>query len=286
MIDPSIPSGALELLRAQGLRPRKRWGQNFLVDRGSLDRIADGASLAPSDHVLEIGPGLGALTRSLAARSAQVHAVEIDPLLEPILQATVGELPNVSVTIQDFLDLDLGAFLADRLGDRRGVVVANIPYYITTPIIERLLDHKAMIRRIVLLVQLEVAQRLAAQAGADAYGSLSVYVQYHAEVRILGKVSRRVFLPPPEVDSAVISLELRDHGAVDVADEELLFRLVRAAFSQRRKTVANAIAAGMSCPREIAGAALEAAGIDPGARGETLGLPDYARLCNAWPTVS
>jgi len=279
MLDPALPSEANALLRAHGLRPRKRWGQNFLCDRNVLDRIVRAAALTSGDHVLEIGPGLGALTRALAGQAASVTAVEIDPLLEPILRETTGGLPNVRLVFGDFLKLDLGSLLEEAFGGGPGVVAANIPYYITSPLIERLMGQKGRICRMVLLVQQEFAQRLAARPGTDEYGSMSVFAQYHCRVELLGTVSRHVFVPPPEVSSAIVRLTPALPGTVAVQDEARFFRLVRAAFSQRRKTLLNTLStaeAGLS--RAEAEALLRRCGIDPGRRGETLSLEEFARL--------
>lgn len=278
-MDPVLLSDANALLRAHGLRPRKSWGQNFLCDRNVIDRIVRAAALDPEDRTLEIGAGLGALTRSLAVSSSQVTAVEIDPLLEPILHETLAGYRNVKLIVADFLKLDTVSLLNQAFGDRPGVVVANIPYYISSPILDRLLEHKGRIRRIVLLTQEEFAERLTAPPGSRAYGSLSVFAQYHARVEIVGKVSRHVFLPQPEVGSAIVRLDILNPGAVTVADEASFFRVVHAAFGKRRKTLLNALSSketGLS--RERAEEMLLCARIDPTRRGETLGLEEFARL--------
>ncbi len=247
-----------------------------------LDRIVRAAALTSGDRVLEVGPGLGALTLRLASASAFVTAVEIDPLLEPILRETLRDLGNVRLVFQDFLKLDLGPFLDEAFGFAPGVVVASIPYYITSPILERLLEHKQLIARIVLLVQQEVADRLAARPSTEQYGSMSVFAQYHARVEVLGSVSRNVFLPAPEVSSAIVRLTPELPGTVEVEDEALFFRIVRAAFGQRRKTILNALSAPASgLNRGDLPALLAATGIDPTTRGETLSLEEFARLANA-----
>ena len=286
-MDPSSFAQAKALLATQGLRPRKRWGQNFLCERNLRDRIADAALLEPVDHVLEIGPGLGTLTRALADRAAQVTAVEIDLLLEPILQETLADKPNVRILYEDFLKLDSGALLDEAFESKPGVVVANIPYYITTPILERLLEEKARIKRIVLLVQQEFAKRMAAAPATEDYGSMTVFAQYHARVEIVMKVERRFFLPAPEVDSAVIRLTPALPGTVEVKDEALFFRVVRAAFQQRRKTLANTlIAADFGLNRESAESLLRDSGIDPARRGETLSLDEFAAVADQMAEVN
>jgi 16S rRNA (adenine1518-N6/adenine1519-N6)-dimethyltransferase len=274
------PADVGALLRRHGLRPKKRLGQNFLVDRNTLEKIVGAAELSPEDEVLEIGPGLGALTRALAERTGRVAAVEVDAGLLPVLQETLDGLANVEVVHADFLDLDLPAFLSERFGDRRVKVVANIPYYITSPILERLLAVASRIERILLLVQKEVAARLAARPGTPEYGSLTLFARYHAEVEIVGRVSRHVFLPPPGVDSAILRLRVRDSPAVRVSHPGLLFEIIHAAFQQRRKTLLNALTGSptLHLAKEDAEAALNAAGIDPRRRGETLSLEEFAAL--------
>ena len=276
------PSDASALLRAHGLRPLKRWGQNFLCDRNVLERIVRAAELTPQDRTLEIGAGLGALTRVLAERSAFVTAVEIDPLLQPILHETIGDRSNVRLIQADFLELDLPNLVDEAFGGEPGVVVASIPYYITTPILERLFANKQRIARIVLLVQQEVGARLAASPGADAYGAMSVFAQFHTRVEIIGTVSRTVFLPQPEVASAIVRLTPAKTGTVPVIDEATFFRVVRAAFGQRRKTLANALSGGLKVDRTEVERVLAAAGIEPCRRGETLSLGEFASIADGW----
>ena len=278
-MDPVLLSDANALLRAHGLRPRKSWGQNFLCDRNVMDRIVRAAALNPEDRTLEIGAGLGALTRSLAVSSSWVTAVEIDRLLEPILRETLADFPNASLIFEDFLKLDPTMLLDQAFSDTPGVVVANIPYYISTPILERLLAHKARVKRIVMLTQEEFAERLVAKPGTEAYGSLSVFAQYHARAEIVGKVSKHVFLPQPEVGSAIVRLEPVSPGTVTVEDEERFFRVVHAAFGKRRKTLLNALSSKESgFTREEVVDMLRRAGIDGGRRGETLGIEEFASL--------
>ncbi len=292
MIDPTSPKQASELLRAHGIRAQKRLGQNFLCDRNILDKIVRAANLSPGDPVVEIGPGLGALTLALSQGASTVTAVEIDRHLEPILTEVLAESPNVRVLYADFLKTDLPSLFAEVFGDRPGVVVANIPYYITSPLLESLLDNKRFLKRIVLLVQNEFAQRAVAPAGSDACGSMSLYVQYHATVELAGTVPPTVFLPPPEVSSAILALNPVLSGTVAVGNEQRMFHMIRAAFGQRRKTLLNAL---MRAPasydlgftvndRERAEGLLRAAGIDGNRRGETLSLEEFARLSDAFET--
>ena len=240
-INLASPADVSALLRQHGLRPKKRLGQNFLVDRNTLEKIAAAAELGPADRVLEIGPGLGALTRTLAERAGRVAAVEVDASLLPILAETLDGLDNVELVHADFLQLPLPSFLTQHLGDAGIKVVANIPYYITSPIVEQLLAVAERLERVILLVQREVAERLTARPGTPEYGSFTLFVRYYAEVEVLGRVSRHVFLPPPNVDSAIVRLRLRPEPAVRVTRPERLFDVIHAAFQQRRKILLNAL---------------------------------------------
>jgi len=288
-VDPISPKQASDLLRANGLRAQKRLGQNFLIDRNTLSRIIQAANVQPDDPVLEIGAGLGALTIALAARAGAVTAVEIDQHLEPILRQVTAPFPNIELTFADFLRLDPGALMDRAFGEKAGTVVANIPYYITTAILEQLLENKRHLKRIVLLVQQEFAHRMIAPPDTKDYGAMSVWVQFHARVELVGTVPRTVFLPAPEVESAIIVLTPVQPGTVDVRDEKRFSHMVRAAFGQRRKTLLNAL---MRAPasfnlgfgmddREQIEALLARAGIDGSRRGETLSLDEFARLANA-----
>jgi 16S rRNA (adenine1518-N6/adenine1519-N6)-dimethyltransferase len=290
MLDLTSPKQASELLRAHGLRPQKRLGQNFLCDRNTLDRIVRAANLTPDDPALEIGGGLGALTLALADISPSVTAIEIDRHLEPILRAVTAPRANIHLLFADFLRLDLASLFDAAFGERPGVVVANIPYNITTPILERLLQHRARIKRIVLLVQEEFARRMIAAPDTDDYGAMSLFAQYHAHVELVGTVPRTVFLPPPEVRSAIIALTPAVPGTVAVRDEGRLFYLIRAAFGQRRKTLLNALLRApasfglgftMESRAEVEGL-LARAGIDGSRRGETLSLAEFAHLADAF----
>jgi len=277
------PAVVASLLRHHGLKPKKRLGQSFLVDRNVLDKIVAAAELGPNDCVVEIGAGLGTVTRELASRAGRVVAVEADRGLIPVLRDTLSGLGNVEVVEADFLELALDGFLAERLGEERCVVVANLPYYITTPIVSRLIETKSRIRLAALMVQKEVAQRLIAPSGGDDYGAITVFVRYHCEVEIVAQVSRNVFLPPPEVDSALVRLRVRERPPVQTRDEGAFFAVVKAAFGQRRKTVLNALSGSpeLSLTKKRALGMLQAAGIDAVRRGETLDLAEFARLADA-----
>lgn len=286
--DPTSPKQANEILREHGIRAQKRLGQNFLVDRNILDKIVRAADIGTEDPTLEIGAGLGGLTIALAAVSPAVTAIEIDMHLEPILRHIPEQHPNVRLVYGDFLRLDIPALCDAAFGDRQGVVVANIPYYITTPILEKLLENKARIRRIVLLVQHEFALRMVAKHDTDDYGAMSIFVQYNARVELIGTVPKTVFLPSPDVSSAIIALTPVVPGTVAVDDEARFFHIVRSSFAQRRKTLLNALLRAPASfnlgftmeDRVGVEALLAAAGIDGARRGETLSLEEFARLAN------
>jgi len=282
----SSPAAVNALLKRYNLQPRRRFGQNFLVDSNVLSRIVDAGAVVDGGQVLEIGSGLGVLTQALAAAvtlSGRVVTVEVDRNLLPVLTETVGNMPQVRVVSNDALEIDWPSFISENFGDGPIAVIANIPYNITSPLIATFLDQRAHYSVIVLLVQKEVATRIAAPAGSPDYGAFSVFVQYHAEVDIVMTVSRRVFYPAPDVDSAVIRLKPRTQPPVEVADEALFFKVVRAAFGQRRKALVNALSGDptLAWERSKAAAAVDAAGIDPGRRGETLSMAEFAGIANA-----
>ncbi len=280
MIDPAAPSAVMELMERHGFRCRRSKGQNFLVDANIVNKIISAADLDKSDTVVEIGPGMGVITRAAALRAGKVVALELDGALLPVLEETLKGLDNVRVVIGDAVEADLDSAVLGLAGHAgRYKLIANLPYYITTPLIMRLLKSRFNISLYVVMVQQEVAERMAALPGGRDYGALSVAVQYYTRVRYLFRVPRTVFIPRPEVDSAVVLLARRDGPAVKVPDEELFFKVVRGAFGQRRKTLLNALGAvfeGMG--REKLKNMLLNAGIDPGRRGETLGLDEFARI--------
>ena len=275
-----------KLLAEHGLHPKKRLGQSFLIDRNVLNRIVEVSGAGPGVRILEIGPGLGVVTRELALRGARVVAVEVDRSLQPVLEQTLAGTGDVSLIFEDFLKVDLPKLL----GGGRWAVVANLPYCITTPIIVKLLESKTLVSSMLIMVQREVADRIAAAPGSGEYGSLSVLVQYHCEIERVMKVSRNVFYPVPDVDSELLKLNVRETPAVEVSDEALFFLIVRAAFGQRRKTLLNALSNSpeLAWDKDRAGQVLCKAGIDPSRRGETLSLEEFARLtvaCSGNPKV-
>lgn len=278
-MDLSKPSTLKAIMAAHGIRPQHRFGQNFLIDSKVLDSIVEACSLGADDLVLEIGPGLGTLTQRLAQTGARVLAIELDRNLVGILQQTLLPVyPNIELIQADAGTVDLRTLLAERLSPgRRAKVAANLPYYITTPLIMRLLEEELPLEQIVVMVQKEVADRMTSPPGSKEYGALSVAVQYHTEPRVVTRVSKGAFLPAPDVDSAVVSMQLRAEPAVN-APRTGFFKVVKAAFGQRRKTLLNALAAGLGLDKLKVQDVLQAAGVDPNRRGETLSLQEFAAL--------
>lgn len=277
-MDLSSPSALKQIMAAHGIRPQHRLGQNFLTDSRTLDAIVAATDLGPDDLVLEIGPGLGTLTQRLARTAGRVLCVELDRNLVEILKETVQAAhPNVEVVQGDAGQVDLHKLLIERLSPgRRAKVAANLPYYITTPLVMRLLEEELPLDQIVVMVQKEVADRMVSPPGSKEYGALSVAVQYYTEPRIVTKVGRGAFLPPPDVDSAVVGMRVRPEAPVE-APRTGFFRVVKAAFGQRRKTLSNALT-GLGMEKAAVQEALNLAGIDPARRGETLSLEEFASL--------
>lgn len=278
MLKPKIsdPGVTRHILKAFDLHASKRLGQNFLIHGGTVEAIVETADICPGDRVLEIGPGIGTLTQGLAEAGASVTAVELDKKLPAVLAETLSGYDRVRIVGGDILKTDIPAFM----GEEPFKVVANLPYYITTPILLTLLERRLPITRIVTMVQREVAERMIALPGGRDYGALSVAVQYYTEPRLAIEVSPRCFLPPPAVESAVMDCVVRKTPPVEVEDEKHFFRVVRAAFGQRRKTIGNALKI-LGLPRDILQGALSKAGIDPLRRGETLSLSEFAALAGA-----
>ena len=267
-----------EILSRHGFTFSKAKGQNFIVNPGVCPRMAALCGAARACGVLEIGPGAGALTRALAGVAGKVVAVEIDPRLLPVLNETLAGLDNVTVIQGDILALDLPALLKEQFSGMPVHVCANLPYYITSPILMRLLESKLPFVSITVMAQKEAAGRLCAPMGSRACGAVTAAVAYYAEARQLFSVSRGSFFPAPKVDSAVLQLTPRREPPVAVADEAFFFRVIRAAFNQRRKTVANAVSAGLAIEKSAVLDAMARTGIPPDARAENLSLEDYAGL--------
>ncbi|RJE83549.1 16S rRNA (adenine(1518)-N(6)/adenine(1519)-N(6))-dimethyltransferase RsmA [Paenibacillus sp. 1011MAR3C5] len=278
--DIGTPRRTKEIIAKHGFSFKKSLGQNFLIDGNVLNNIVAAAELDEHKGALEIGPGIGSLTQKLAETAGKVTAIEIDQRLIPILAEVLADKPDVTVVHGDVLKLDLQELFQQQFSNCTGVsVVANLPYYVTTPILMKLLEQRLPLQHIVVMIQKEVAERMAAKPGGKEYGSLSVAVQYYCVPQLVCTVPHTVFIPQPNVDSAVIKLTVRDKPAVDVPDEDYFFRVVQASFAQRRKTLANNLTAFIGKERrEELTAMLNRIGIDPGRRGETLSLDEFALL--------
>jgi len=272
------------VLKAYGLHPRRRFGQHFLISRRVLDRLLETAALTSQEGVLEIGAGIGTLTVPLAEVAGGVVAVEIDQDLLPALRDAVARFSGVTVVQGDAMSLDLPRLVAPLPLPRKAV--SNLPYNIASPLIVTLLERPLGFTRMVFTVQREVAERLAAAAGGKDYGALSVAVQYRAAARIVMRVPSTAFYPPPDVESAVVLLEVRPKPAVHVDDEAVFFRVVRGAFAHRRKTLRNTLAGALDLDPAIVDAATKQAGIDPTRRGETLTLDEFASLSQSMADVA
>ena len=274
----------IEVLQKYDFVFQKKFGQNFLIDSHVLDKIVSAAGITKDDFVLEIGPGIGTMTQYLAASARKVFAVEIDKALIPILEDTLKEFDNVQVINQDILKVDIKK-LAEEHNDGKPIkVVANLPYYITTPIIMGLFESQVPIDSITVMVQKEVADRMKVGPGTKDYGALSLAVQYYAEPYIVANVPPNCFMPRPKVGSAVIRLTRHEKPPVEVADEKLMFRLIRASFNQRRKTLANGLnnSPELSYSKEEIQQTIEKCGFKAGSRGEARTLKDFAKLANAF----
>ncbi len=263
------------ILQRFDIRMSKRLGQNFLIDSAIVQGIVDAANVTAEDRVLEIGPGIGTLTQALAETGAAVTCVELDKRLPEVLSHTLEAYDNVNIIQGDILKVNI----PEIMGNQPFKVVANLPYYITTPIIMALLEQHLPITDIVVMVQKEVAERMAAQPGGKTYGALSVAVQYYTVPEIALYVPPRSFMPPPEVESVVVDCKVRPKPAVDLLDEKIFFRVVKAAFGQRRKTLNNALKS-VGVDKNIISDVLAKAGVDSTRRGETLSLDEFAAIAN------
>ncbi|WP_251554304.1 16S rRNA (adenine(1518)-N(6)/adenine(1519)-N(6))-dimethyltransferase RsmA [Neobacillus muris] len=283
--DIATPVRTRAILEKYGFSFKKSLGQNFLIDTNILKKIVSFADLTEESGAIEIGPGIGALTEQLARSAKKVVAFEIDQRLLPILNDTLSPYPNVKIIHQDVLKADVQSVMEEEFsGTAEVMVVANLPYYVTTPIIMKLLEDHLPIRGIVCMLQKEVADRISAKPGTKDYGSLSIAIQYYTEAETVMIVPKTVFVPQPNVDSAVIRLIKRDKPAVSVKDERFFFQVTKASFAQRRKTLLNNLTSqlpdGKQKKEEIL-AALSLSQIEPSRRGETLSLEEFARLSDA-----
>ncbi len=280
MANLGIPRNTIEILQKYNFNFQKKYGQNFLIDAGVLTRIISAAEITGDDCVLEIGPGIGTMTQYLAEHAREVVAVEIDKNLIPILEETLSAYDNVTVINEDILKVDIGEIAEKKNGGRPIKVVANLPYYITTPIIMGLFENHVPLESITVMVQKEVAQRMQVGPGTKDYGALSLAVQYYAKPETVANVPPNCFIPRPGVGSAVIRLTCYREKPVQVKDEKKMFALIRASFNQRRKTLVNAIgnAPELGISKEKAAAALDRMQLSPAIRGEALTLEQFARL--------
>ena len=276
-----IPANTMEILKKYNFSFQKKFGQNFLIDTRILEKIIEEAHITQDDCVLEIGPGIGTMTQYLAENARHVVAVEIDKTLIPILEDTLSEYDNVTVLNADILKTDIQAICDEYNNGKPIKVVANLPYYITTPIIMGLFESHVPLKSITIMVQKEVADRMKEGPGSKDYGALSLAVQYYANPEIVAEVSPNCFIPRPNVGSAVIRLTRYENPPVDVKDERFMFVLIRASFNQRRKTLSNGLSnAGLGISREDVTKALDKMGLSPTVRGEALTLEQFADLSN------
>ena len=276
------PQNTIAVLQKYNFNFQKKFGQNFLIDTHVLDKIIAAANITKDDLVLEVGPGIGTMTQYLCEHARQVVAVEIDKNLIPILEDTLSEYDNVKVINADILKVDINKIAQEENGGRPIKVVANLPYYITTPIIMGLFESHVPIENITVMVQKEVADRMQVGPGTKDYGALSLAVQYYAEPYIVANVPPNCFMPRPKVGSAVIRLTSHEQVPVEVQDEAFMFRLIRASFNQRRKTLVNGLnnSPEVNVPKEAILEALEKMGMSPTVRGETFSLEQFAELSN------
>ncbi|MEW9124492.1 MAG: 16S rRNA (adenine(1518)-N(6)/adenine(1519)-N(6))-dimethyltransferase RsmA [Thermotaleaceae bacterium] len=276
------PKKTKEIVQKYGFRFSKSLGQNFLIDENILTKIVEGAGVTKEDGVLEIGPGIGTLTQALAERSRKVVAIEIDKALLPILSETLGEYDNVEVVNGDVLKMDLHQIIQEKFEGKAVKVIANLPYYVTTPIIMKFLEERIPLKNMVVMIQKEVADRMQASPGTKDYGALSLAVQYYCEPKIVTRVPQSVFIPQPNVESTVIRLTLLEEPRIRVENENLLFQVVRAAFGKRRKTLLNALSSSeLALEKEQVRTALAAVSIQEERRGETLTIEEFGKLADA-----
>lgn len=269
-----------EVVDKHGFKFSKSLGQNFLIDDNVIDKILDGARLSEGDKIIEVGPGIGTLTREMGKVADKVVAIEIDKTLIPILKDTLDEFENIEVVNQDILKVDVQGLVNEKLSGGPVKLVANLPYYITTPIVMKFLEEDIPVTDIVVMVQKEVADRMNAKPSTKDYGALSVAVQYYCDTEIVAKAPRHMFVPQPNVDSIVIGLHVRDEKKYVVDNEDIFFKTVKASFGQRRKTLLNSLGGLGFLSKDEIREALQAANIDEKRRGETLSIDEFANLSN------
>lgn len=273
------PKVMMDILDRYGFKFSKSLGQNFLIDGNIINRIAEVADIDENTGVLEIGPGFGTLTQVLCKKAKKVVAIEVDKSLTEVHKGTLN-YPNLKIIYEDFLKVDVNKLIDEEFQGLDVKIVANLPYYITTPIIMKILEEKYKISKIVVMVQKEVAQRLNSKAGTKEYGAITLAVQYRADTNIAMIVPNTVFMPKPKVDSAVIEFNILPKPRIEVIDEGMLFAVIKASFGQRRKTILNGLNNSLNLPKEIISKSLVCAGIDPGIRGEKLTLLEFGRIAD------
>ena len=277
LYNPSVIRG---IKNKYGFKFSRSLGQNFLTDKEVIDGIVEGADITKEDLVIEIGPGIGVLTAAAAEKAGKVIAIEIDTNLVTILGDTLAEFDNVKVINENVLKLDLAKIIEEEAGDYKAVkVIGNLPYYITTAIIMKLLEEKLPVESITITMQKEVADRIKSEPGSRIYGAISVAVQYYCSVNVVENVPKEYFMPMPKVDSAVLRLDVRKEAPVNLLDEKMFFRCIKAGFSQRRKTLLNSLT-GTGFGKGVISKCLVNAGIDGKRRAETLSLSDFAAVAN------
>lgn len=269
------------LLARHGFHFSKALGQNFIVNPSVCPRMADESGIDSESGVIEIGAGIGVLTAELAKRAKKVVCIELDSKLLPILDETLADFDNIEIINADVLKIDLAALIEEKFGGMPVYVCANLPYYITSPVIMTLLESRLPLKAVTVMVQREAAQRLCAPVGSRLSGAVTVAVDYYAEARKLFDVSAGSFMPAPKVDSSVIRLDIREKPGIEVSDEKLFFSMVHAAFSQRRKTASNSISSGTGIPKAVVAEAIERCGFPPAVRAESMTAEQLAALCEA-----
>ena len=270
-----------EVVQKHNFKFSKSLGQNFLIDTNVIDRILEGARVQEGDYVIEVGPGIGTLTKEMGRTADKVVAIEIDKTLIPILEETLADFPNIEVINQDILKVDVQELVKEKLNGGPVKLIANLPYYITTPIVMKFLEEDIPVTDIVVMVQKEVADRMNAQPNSKDYGALSVAVQYYCDTEIVAKAPRHMFMPQPNVDSTVIGLHVREEKKYNVDNEDIFFKTVKASFGQRRKTLLNSLGGLGFLSKDQIKVALQEANIDEKRRGETLSIEEFASLSNA-----
>lgn len=277
----SSPKRTKEIVNKYGFKFSKSLGQNFLIDENIIYKIIQGSEITKDDFIVEVGPGIGTLTQYLAEEAKKVLAIEIDKTLIPILEETLKDYENIEVINSDVLELDLKELIENKFCGGEVKVVANLPYYVTTPIIMKFLEEEVPVKDIVVMVQKEVADRLKAKPNTKDYGSLSVAVQYYCEPEIVTRVPKSVFIPNPNVESTVIRLKVLDNPQVNVTDKKIFFDVVRASFGKRRKTLLNSLSlSNLGLSKDEIKQVLEISDIDPKRRGESLNIEEFATLSN------